>query len=115
MRHTIDRETPIVPAAQSLRMVHLLAVTALIVAGALALPAGPAVGQEEDWRTLLRQQLLSQYDCKLDRFVFEREVPVGKDNSREGRIQCADGREIDYAQPNILLRFELRLCSPTVC
>lgn len=70
---------------------------------------------EDEWRAVLRQQLQSQYGCRLDRFVFERQVPLGSDITREGRIQCADGREVDYAQPNILLKFELRLCAPTVC
>ncbi len=92
-----------------------LAATGLALALALgvALPASAAA--EEEWRGVLRQQLQSQYGCRLDRFVFEREVPLGADHSRDGRIQCADGREIDYTQPNILLKFELRLCQPTVC
>lgn len=86
---------------------------ALALAPVLALPA--AAAEEEEWRGVLRQQLLSQYGCRLDRFVFERQVPRGADHARDGRIQCADGREIDYTQPNILLKFELRLCQPTVC
>lgn len=81
---------------------------------ATSLPA-PALAQHGDWRGALKQQLQSQYGCRLERFVFEREVPLGRDNAREGRVQCADGREVDYAQPNILLKFELRLCAPTVC
>lgn len=82
---------------------------------AAACLAGPALAEDEDWRGALRQQLQSQYGCRLGRFVFERELPLGGDTSREGRIECADGREIDYTQRNILLKFELRLCAPTVC
>lgn len=91
--------------------VVLAAVASAGVAGAFA---GPAAAEDE-WRGALRQQLQSQYGCKLDKFVFERQVPLGGDITREGRIQCADGREIDYTQNNILLKFELRLCAPTVC
>lgn len=88
---------------------------AMTAAFATMLSGTASQAEDEDWRTLLKQQLQSQYGCRLDRFVFEREVPLGADNKREGRIQCFDGREIDYTQPNILLKFELRLCAPTVC
>lgn len=91
-------------------LVGTLALTA-VAALRGALPAAA----DEDWRAVLKQQLQSQYGCRLDRFVFEREVPLGVETKREGRIMCADGREVDYAQPNILLKFELRLCAPTVC
>jgi len=77
--------------------------------------AGPRPTTDEEWRKTLRQQLLDQYDCALERFVFEREVPIDGKNVREGRIRCIDSREIDYSQSSILTRFELRLCSPTVC
>jgi len=81
------------------------------------LQATLTVAAEDDgnWRVLLGQQLKSQYGCEIKRFVFERQVPLDAETRREGRIECADGREIDYAQPNLLLKFELRLCGPTVC
>lgn len=87
---------------------------AVAIAGFACAAATPSAADEE-WRGVLRQQLQSQYGCRLDRFVFERQLPLGGDITREGRIQCADGREIDYTQPNILQKFELRLCAPTVC
>ena len=89
----------------------LAAMTSAVAMSALDAPAAA----EDEWRGVLRQQLQSQYGCRLDRFVFERDLPLGGDSKREGRIQCADGREVDYSQPNILLKFELRLCAPTVC
>lgn len=82
---------------------------------AAGLISSAAVAEEEEWRTLLRQQLQSQYGCRLEAFLFERQVPLGGDTTRDGRIRCVDGREVDYTQSNILLKFELRLCSPTVC
>ncbi len=89
---------------------------ALLVAIAFAAhPAVSLAADDEEWRGALKQQLQSQYGCRLDRFVFERQLPLGGDITRDGRIQCADGREIDYTQPNILQKFELRLCAPTVC
>ena len=54
------------------------------LAGALALTAVAALrgalpaAADEDWRAVLKQQLQSQYGCRLDRFVFEREVPLGR-------------------------------------
>lgn len=88
---------------------------AVMALGAAFLFADAPRAAADEWRSILRQQLLSQYGCRLERFVLERQVPLGGDITREGRIQCVDGREIDYAQPNILLKFELRLCNPTVC
>jgi hypothetical protein len=93
-------------------------VAGLLLAAAPVALAGMAGAQptaDEEWRKTLRQQLVDQYGCKLEQFVFERETPIDGRNVREGRIRCLDGREIDYSQSSILLRFELRLCSPTVC
>jgi hypothetical protein len=101
------------------RTTRHLTVSALVALTVHATPTTIEAQQPQsadgEWRTLLKQQLQQQYGCALQRFVFEREVPLGAEITREGRIQCTDGREIDYAQPNILLKFELKLCGPTVC
>lgn len=88
---------------------------AVLAALTSAVITGRASAADEEWRSALRQQLQSKYGCRLESFVFENQVPLGGEFKRDGRIRCADGREIDYTQSNVLLKFDLRLCMPTVC
>lgn len=89
---------------------------AVVIAVVMAMAGGAAVlADDQPWQGALRQQLQSQYGCRLERFVFAREVPLGAEITREGRVRCLDGREVDYEQPNVLLKFKLHLCGPTAC
>ena len=66
-------------------------------------------------RTLLELQLKDAYKCTFSEMLFLRELDIGGKKSIEGRIRCADQREVDFTQATKNERFELRLCQPTVC
>ena len=85
------------------------------IAAALTLVATTAQGKES-WEVLLRHQLRQQQRCDLDRFLFVRQVPVGKIVGLEGRIRCADTREFDFKRDHANEKFKIRLCEPVaVC
>jgi hypothetical protein len=72
-------------------------------------------GQEESWLPVLRQVLAADRKCDLASVLWAREVPVGGAVALEGRVRCYDGREFDFSRPRPHMKFEVRLCLPTVC
>ncbi len=66
-------------------------------------------------KTLLELQLKERYNCTLDAILFAREFELAGERKLEGRIRCADQREIDFSQESENSRFMLQLCQPTIC
>lgn len=77
--------------------------------------AGPAAGEEATWLAALRHVLAHEQKCDLGEVLWSREVPVGKTTALEGRARCLDGREFDFTQRRPHMKFDVRLCQPTVC
>lgn len=93
-----------------------MARAASIVTLVLALAsAGPADGDEASWMPALRHVLAHEETCKLGEVLWRREVPIGKETVLEGRARCLDGREFDFTQRRPHMKFDVRLCQPTVC
>lgn len=80
----------------------------------LADPAPKAV-TEEPWMPLVRLQVKDANGCDVAHLVFSREVPLGNAVSIEGRLRCVDGREYDFTRARPHLKFDFRLCQPTIC
>jgi hypothetical protein len=78
-------------------------------------PAGAEAELNAAQETLLRSQLEEHYKCELGEILFLRKFELGGDTKLEGRVRCTDQREVDFTQNNPHLKFELRLCQPTVC
>lgn len=91
---------------------HLLLALA-VAAGTAAAPLPAAA--EEAWEGLLRQQLLKERDCRMEKITAQREVKVGEHTVLEGRIRCVDSREFDFSREQPHLPFKLQLCSPIYC
>ena len=70
---------------------------------------------EEGWLPVLKQVLAAERKCDLGELLWARDVPVGGSVALEGRVRCLDGREFDFSRPRPHMRFEVRLCLPTVC
>lgn len=88
-----------------------MARAASIVTLVLALAsAGPADGDEASWMPALRHVRAHEEKCKLGEVLWRREVPI-----LEGRARCVDGREFDFTQRRPHMKFDVRLCQPTVC
>lgn len=86
------------------------------VALALSLAsAGAAASEEATWMAALRHVLAHEQKCNLGEVLWSREVPVGKTTALEGRARCLDGREFDFTQRRPHMKFDVRLCQPTVC
>jgi hypothetical protein len=67
------------------------------------------------WQSVLTLQLNDEYNCILDKVLFDRDIEVGGHISKEGRARCLDGREFDFSRPSTHETFEIHLCLPTVC
>ena len=65
--------------------------------------------------TLLKLQLKERYACDFEKILFAREIELGGTKTLEGRVRCADEREVDFSQANPNMKFQLELCQPTVC
>ncbi len=77
--------------------------------GTLPTPSDPR------WRFLLRDQLKSEKNCDLHDVLTYNEMKLGEGVSISGRVSCIDGREYDFDRRQPHLKFEVRLCEPTVC
>jgi hypothetical protein len=42
-------------------------------------------------------------------------MQVGDEIAISGKISCVDGRQYDYSRQRPHLKFEFRLCEPSVC
>ncbi len=97
------------------------AVMLILLAGTPPLPAADeteSAAQEAatpTWQSVLTLQLKDEYNCILDKVLFDRDVDVGEHTSKEGRARCLDGREFDFSRPSTHESFEIHLCLPTVC
>jgi hypothetical protein len=103
------------------RMRAPLLTGARIVAAALAVAislasAGQAVAEEEElWQALLREQLSSQYDCKLNYTTNVHKFELGGQQMLDARAHCYDKRSYDVWWRPDEQRFEIRACKPEVC
>ena len=103
------------------RTTQALASAALLAFAATAVPASNPAGAEDKaaaaptWQGVLSLQLKDDYRCDLEKIVFERDIEVGGNVSKEGRVHCLDGREFDFTRPSEHEKFTIRLCQPTVC
>lgn len=93
-------------------MVRAVGMVALLLSLA---SAGGAAGGEATWMPALRHVLVHEQKCDLGEVLWSREVPVGKTTAFEGRARCLDGREFDFTQRRPHMKFDVRLCQPTVC
>jgi hypothetical protein len=86
------------------------------VAAALGL-SGAAMGvlAKEPWEQVLSQQLDLEQKCVLTGTYNVQEWPLGNEMVLSGKARCYDGREFDFSQKKNHLKFELRVCEPTVC
>ncbi|MCB1527515.1 MAG: hypothetical protein KDJ45_07430 [Hyphomicrobiaceae bacterium] len=67
------------------------------------------------WQSILGLQLKTEFNCDFDKVLFDREVEVAGKMSLEGRARCLDGREFDFSRAAEHEKFDVRLCTPTVC
>lgn len=96
-----------------------------LIAGALlvcsALP--PALAQDDDgaagptqpWRIILEQQLRQEKNCDFQKLILFDEFKRGNETVIEGKVQCIDGREFNFARPHEHQKFQIELCEPTIC
>jgi hypothetical protein len=112
----------------SLAIVHILLrmraapvagtrITAAALVAAISLAsAGQLVAEEEElWQALLREQLVSQFDCKLNYATNVRKFELGGEQMLEARAHCYDKRTFDVWWRPEEQRFEIRACKPEVC
>lgn len=97
-----------------IKLLAIAAFAASVFSCSLSAVANP-VELSQAQRTLLELQLKDAYKCTFSEMLFMRELEIGGKKSIEGRIRCADQREVDFTQASPNERFELRLCQPTVC
>ncbi|MCL4764638.1 MAG: hypothetical protein KJZ80_00210 [Hyphomicrobiaceae bacterium] len=90
---------------------------AACAAALMLLLPGPGQGAdgEESWMPALRHVLASEKKCDMGDILWSREVPVGSSVTLEGRIRCLDGREFDFTRLRPHMKFDVRLCQPSVC
>ena len=82
--------------------------------GALALEPSLAPSMEP-WEQVLAQQLELEQKCVLTSTYNVHEIALGDETVLSGRARCYDGREFDFSQKKSHLKFDLRVCEPTVC
>jgi hypothetical protein len=108
------------------RWSHRLKLSLAATATAVTLASPPVLAVDEikpaaqevatpTWQSVLTLQLNDEYNCILDKVLFDRDVEVGGHISKEGRARCLDGREFDFSRPSTHETFEIHLCLPTVC
>ena len=93
----------------------LIAMAALVSLAVAAFVTAEITGSNELWRLALNAQLQSEKRCRLDDMLHSRSFQLAGMTVVEGRIRCTDGREFTFTRPKPHLKFELRLCQPTVC
>ena len=86
---------------------------ALCLTGALL--AGPAWADDPEWLPALREQILADTGCSMDRLVQSREIKLGDDTQLDGRVHCVSGREYNFYRPKKHMRFSFSACEPSVC
>jgi hypothetical protein len=86
----------------------------LAVAACLAGLPGLAAAVEP-WQQVLAQQLGSEQKCVLTSTYNVQEWPLGSEMVLSGKARCYDGREFDFSQKKNHLKFEIKLCEPTIC
>lgn len=72
-------------------------------------------GEEKAWHIVLNQQLLAEKDCKVNFLTNIREFKLAGENVLEARAHCVDGRSFDASRKKKHLKFELKMCQPTIC
>jgi hypothetical protein len=90
---------------------------AAVFAGAyLFASAWPLTAQEEElWQALLREQLATQFGCKLNYTTNVHKFELGGQQMLEARAHCFDERSFDvWWLPNEQ-RFEIKSCEPVTC
>jgi len=71
--------------------------------------------EEEDWLNPLRLQIRGSHGCDVAHLVSVRKLPLAGEVTIEGRLRCLDGREYEFTRPKKHLKFDIRLCQPTIC
>lgn len=82
---------------------------ALADEGKLPMPSDPR------WRQVLKDQLKSEKNCDLTDVLTYSELQLGEGVAISGRISCLDGREYDFTRQQPHMKFEIKLCEPSVC
>ena len=102
-------------AARQMRVAGLIISLALMASPGSADQSRNPTSVNEPWVTVLKMQLKESANCVVERILFARELKLGQDVGLEGRVHCVDNREYDFTRRKPHLKFELRLCQPTVC
>jgi hypothetical protein len=95
-----------------LRFVMLVSVACAASSAVVVAADRPMDGR---WRILLGQQLKAEKSCDLNEVVTFHEVPIGDVVAIDGRASCIDGREYDFSRKRVHMKFEFKLCEPSLC
>lgn len=89
----------------------LLALAALTALMVHRLPAAAI----EPWETVLRAQMQSELGCRVVGVGGVRMIELAGEVVIDGHADCEDGRAYDFTRPRQHMKFEFRLCQPSVC
>jgi hypothetical protein len=112
------RKTPFTqPIARTRRGVGGRIFATAIMLAALTGVTGPAAAQQEEevWRILLREQLLSELKCQLNYTTNLRKFEIAGKQAVDVRAHCHDGRSYDASWRPDEERYEFKVCEPTAC
>ena len=87
---------------------------ALLFPLAATLPAEDVLAKET-WQAVLKIQLMKEQRCDLNYMTRLREFELANHQVIEGRAHCTDGREFDVVRRKTHLKFDIKLCQPTLC
>jgi len=74
-----------------------------------------AIAATEPWEQVLSQQLAAEQMCDMTGTYNVQKFPLGDDVAMMGKARCHDGREFDFSQQKNHMKFDIKLCEPTVC
>ena len=90
------------------------AILALTLAVA-AFSASTVMAEEEVWMALLRDQLDSELNCKLNYTTNVRKFELAGQQMVDARAHCYDKRMFDVSWRPEAQKFDIRTCEPVTC
>lgn len=67
------------------------------------------------WQKLLKEQLKHEKNCDMSEILTYDEMKVGDEIVISGKVLCLGGQQYEYTRLRQHLKFEFRVCDPTLC